>query len=259
MSCAASIASQPTFDAGWVESTPDRAQTASGGDTSRTCMITDLDRHTIGRIIATTGVDAWGVAANVPALPNAPALPFALSMLMRIDPPVVRGITHGPTPEYVRAYHRLNAALDEAAGTLADSLARRGYAAVAAPATSSSAHSGDLSLFSHKSAATSAGMGWIGKTALFVSPEFGPAVRLATVFTDLDLPAGEPVREGRCGRCTACVEACPAGCGRDVRWQAGMPRDQLFDAAACERHMAAYPDADICGICIAACPYSLRD
>ena len=223
-------------------------------------MITDLDRHTIGRIIATTGVDAWGVAGNVPALPNAPALPFAISMLMRIEPRIVQEIRRGPTPDYVREYLRLNAALDEAAATLAGSLPRRGHGAVAVPATSSSAHSGDLTRFSHKSAATSAGMGWIGKTALFVSPEFGPAVRLATVFTDLDLPAGEPVREGRCGRCRACVDACPAGCGRDVRWLAGMARDQLFDAAACERHMATFTglDAGICGMCIAACPYARR-
>ena len=94
--------------------------------------------------------------------------------------------------------------------------------------------------FPHKTAATAAGLGWIGKTALFVSPEFGPAVRLATVFTDLDLPAGEPVTEGRCGDCTDCVDACPAGCGRDVAWRAGMRRDELFDASACRHHMTQY-------------------
>ena len=107
-------------------------------------------------------------------------------------------------------------------------------------------------------AATRAGLGWIGKTALFVSPIFGPAVRLATVFTDLGLPPGEPVGESGCGTCRACVDACPAGCGRDVTWRPGMPREQLFDAAACLRHMAQFTsvDADICGICIAACPYS---
>ena len=97
-------------------------------------------------------------------------------------------------------------------------------------------------LFPHKTAATAAGLGWIGKTALFVSPEFGPAVRLATVFTDLDLPAGEPVTEGRCGDCTDCVDACPAGCGRDVAWRAGMRRDELFDASACRHHMTQYTE-----------------
>ena len=72
------------------------------------------------------------------------------------------------------------------------------------------------------------GLGWIGKTALFVSPQFGPAVRLATVFTDLDLPAGDALVEGNCGDCRSCVDACPAGCGRDVQWRAGMPRSTIW-------------------------------
>ena len=113
-------------------------------------------------------------------------------------------------------------------------------------------------IFPHKTAATSAGLGWIGKTALFVSPRFGPAVRLATVFTDLELPAGEPVTESDCGDCRACVDACPAGCGRDVLWRPGMARELLFDAGACRHHMSLFTsvEAEICGICIAACPYS---
>jgi epoxyqueuosine reductase QueG len=37
-----------------------------------------------------------------------------------------------------------------------------------------------------------------------------------------------------------------------------MARDLLFDAGACRHHMALYRDveAEICGICIAACPYT---
>ena len=83
-------------------------------------------------------------------------------------------------------------------------------------------------------------------------------MRLATVFTDLGLPAGEPVTESACGDCRACVDACPAGCGRDVMWRPGMARELLFDAAACRHHMSLFTgvEAEVCGICIAACPYS---
>ena len=85
-------------------------------------------------------------------------------------------------------------------------------------------------------------------------------MRLATVFTDLELPAGEPVVESRCGACRDCVDACPAGCGRDVLWRPGMARELLFDAGACRHHMTLFTgvEAEICGICIAACPYALR-
>jgi epoxyqueuosine reductase QueG len=77
----------------------------------------------------------------------------------------------------------------------------------------------------------------------------------------LDLPAGEPVTTGRCGACAACVDSCPAGCGRDVDWRAGMTRDELFDTSACRHHMTQYTgiEPQICGICIAACPLARQD
>lgn len=220
-------------------------------------MPNDLDRHTIGHFLQSQGAEAWGVAANEPALPLAPDLPRALSVMMRIDPGVLRGMRHGPTAQYRAEYRRLNRSLDDATASLAAVLRSRGYDAVAVPATASE----DDRPFSHKAAATSAGLGWIGKTALFVSLEFGPAVRLATVFTDLDLPPGDPITEGRCRICRACVDACPAGCGRDVQWRAGMPRDQLFDASACRHQMSRFGGVEpqICGICIAACPLSRTD
>jgi epoxyqueuosine reductase len=221
-------------------------------------MLRVLDRHAIGQLLRTKGVDAWGVASNEPRLPGSPELPTAVSILMRVDPLVLHALGNGPTQEYEREYVRLNIALDDAAGTLTDALRVHGHASEQVEATSSGGNGHRP--FPHKTAATSAGLGWIGKTALFVSREFGPAVRLATVFTDLALPPGEPVREGRCGTCRDCVDACPAGCGRDVTWRAGMPRDELFDAAACRHQMTLFPavDAEICGICIAACPHGQR-
>jgi len=243
-------------------------------------MLNVLDRHTIGRLLRSRDVAAWGVAANDPKLdPLAPDLPTAVAMLMRLDPAVVRGLRHGPTEDYREEYRRVNAALDAATATLSSALREHGCAADAVPATTDSLPRGSARVavadalggeagvfggngsapFPHKTAATQAGLGWIGKTALFVSADFGPAVRLATVFTDLPLPAGTPVLDGRCGDCRACIDACPADCGRDVRWRAGMPRSRLFDADACSRHMAsAYGDRteSVCGICIAACPLS---
>jgi epoxyqueuosine reductase QueG len=220
-------------------------------------MLTNLDRHAIGQFLRAQGSEAWGVASNEPALPLAPALPRALSILMHIDADVLRGMRHGPTEDYQDEYLRLNRSLDAATAALAALLHDHGHEAVAVPATGTDGER----FFPHKTAATLAGLGWIGKTALFVSPEFGPAVRLATVFTDLDLPVGKPIAEGRCGACTACVDACPAGCGRDVDWRAGMPRDELFDASACRHHMTLYTgvETQICGICIAACPLSRKD
>lgn len=225
-------------------------------------MQTQLDRHTVGLLLAGAGADAWGIAENDPPLPLAPSLPIAISVAMRLSHEVVRQIADGPTAEYLAEFRRLNRALDEATAALAQTIREAGYRSECVPATS--AERPGLHAFPHKTAATRAGLGWIGKTALFVSREFGPAVRLATVFTDLPLPAGSPVDAGRCGDCIACVRACPVDAGRDVTWRAGMARAELYDADACRRHMENTPAPGtentqapgdlLCGICIGACP-----
>ena len=213
-------------------------------------------------VLRGAGVDLWGAAANEPRLPLSPALPVAISLAMRIDQRALERLEHGDPRTYRGEYRRLNAALDDASAALASALRAAGAAAEALPATvyAKRPPTDDwlaAGVFPHKTAATRAGLGWIGKTALFVSPELGPKVRLATVFTDLPLPVAAPVTEGSCGACTRCVDACPAGAGRDVTWQVGMPRDDLFDAGACERYMdGADPSGHgTCGLCVAACPF----
>lgn len=216
-----------------------------------------LDRTTVGFLLAGTGVDAWGVADNASprALPLAPDLPTAIVVLRRLRPAALEGLQNGPTPAYREEYRSLNRSLDEATALLAGTLEAHGHAALRVPATSAAASAAEPQI-SHKAAATRAGLGWIGKTALFVSHEFGPAVRLATVFTDLELAPGRSVESGLCGPCRACIEACPAGAGRNVQWTAGAPRDELFDAFACERHLEHTDAGGICGICVAVCPHT---
>jgi epoxyqueuosine reductase QueG len=215
-------------------------------------VTSDLDRNAIGHLLAANGADAWGVAANEPALPLAPPLPRAIAIVMRLKSEALVGVSNGPTSAYLAEYERLNTALNDASVALATTLRAHGHETLPVPPTGSSE-----GVFPHKTAATRAGLGWIGKTALFVSAEFGPAVRLASVFTDLDLAPGEPVTRGRCAGCAVCVQACPAGAGRDVDWVAGMARSELFDHEACRRQLDRFGmPAQICGICIAVCPLS---
>lgn len=62
-------------------------------------------------------------------------------------------------------------------------------------------------------AAFAAGLGEIGYSKMFLSPEFGPRQRIGVVLTELELEP-DPLYSGPplCNRCMACVEACPGKC-----------------------------------------------
>jgi epoxyqueuosine reductase QueG len=217
----------------------------------------------IADLLRANGVSAWGVASNDPPMQLAPPLPRAISLMVAFRASALEGMVTEPTLTYYTDYLRLNATLNAAAAALVDHLRRAGYRAESVDATLEDYDAvedwGSAGVFAHKTAATRAGLGWIGKTALFVSPVLGPKVRLATVFTDLELPAGVPIDVGRCGRCRLCVDACPVGAGRDVQWQAGMARDLLYDEKACEAYTDNFPElGGVCGICVAVCPFGRR-
>ena len=61
-------------------------------------------------------------------------------------------------------------------------------------------------------AAVAAGLGEIGWSKMFLSPEFGPRQRLACVLTDAPLEPDPLFEGGVCDRCMLCVKECSGGC-----------------------------------------------
>lgn len=119
------------------------------------------------------------------------------------------------------------------------------------------------STFSHKMAATKAGLGWIGKNALFVSHDFGCGVRLGTALTDAPFTTGEPVTGSQCGDCVKCIEACPYHAIKGENWYPGIERDTLLNAFLCAEKREEYIEKlgyrHPCGLCIKACPVRKRE
>jgi epoxyqueuosine reductase len=206
----------------------------------------------------------YGSLAELPA-DQRQGLPVGISIAVSLNPEIVRSLPTGPSPEYHAEYKRLNALLDALADDAAAFLQARGYRAVPLPAsTFAGIDRPTLSMpLPHKTVATRAGMGWIGKCALLVTPEFGSAVRIASVLTDAPLPAAAPVNESRCSVCRACALVCPAGAPSGEEWAPGVAREAFFDAFACfraarELSAAQGIEATICGRCIVACPWTQR-
>jgi epoxyqueuosine reductase QueG len=191
-------------------------------------------------------------------------LPRAVSIAVELDGSVIKRIDEGPTREYHLEYNRANRLLSHLADEAAIMIREHGYRAEPMePTTRNVDPIMGVTLLPHKTAATLAGLGWIGKCALLVTEEYGSAIRLTSVLTDAVLETGVPVIKSRCGDCTECVALCPASAlsGRD--WEAGMERELIYDAYACrdkarELSTGRGIDETICGICVAVCPWTRK-
>jgi epoxyqueuosine reductase len=190
--------------------------------------------------------------------------PAAVSIAVRLDPSVVSEISNGPTQRYYKEYKRVNELLGMLCRQIADLLTTCSRQAKAIEATTANFDIRTLSMpVQHKTIATRAGLGWIGKSALLVTEEYGPAVRLGSILTDAEFETGKPIVTSRCGDCHRCVDQCPAGAIVGSNWSLGAMRESIYDAFTCRdtamnlsKHQGI--DSTICGICINACPWTQK-
>ncbi len=191
-------------------------------------------------------------------------LPRAVSIAVALDPAVIREIKDGPTAAYFAEYNRVNTLLNRLTEQIARVLTEAGYQARPFAATTEQIDRTTLSVrLQHKTVATRAGLGWIGKSGLLITKEYGSAVRLASVLTDAQFETGTPTDASHCGDCRQCVEHCPAQAitGRD--WEPGLSREHIYSAATCLKMAREFAGrtgikATICGICIHVCPWTQR-
>ncbi|WP_097027185.1 4Fe-4S double cluster binding domain-containing protein [Clostridium peptidivorans] len=189
---------------------------------------------------------------------------YGISIAVALNPFVITGIEDGPTKDYYDEYVRVNKLLDELDKYAVEIIKHHGFGAL--PKVKKSITTDETVLrttLPHKTVATRAGIGWIGKCALLVTKEFGSAVRLSSVLTDAELDVGLPIDEGKCGTCNTCKNLCPSSAVLGVNWKVNMDRDNYFDAFKCrdegrKRSDKLGVEERVCGKCILVCPWTQK-
>ena len=181
-----------------------------------------------------------------------------------LDPNIVRELHNGPSKLYEVEYRFKNALIDRLSRLTAVILRQNGFQAFPKIASDERVDWENLSTpLPHKTVGTMAGMGWIGKCGLLVNEEYGSAIRMGVVLTDAFFEGDVPIGTSYCGDCEECVTHCPAGAPKGLDWNKRMDRDEFYDAHACQEQLKEYiakrgHSAQICGICIAACPWTKK-
>lgn len=187
-----------------------------------------------------------------------------ISVAVAVPKNIVKDLQSAPTKEYYDTYYALNAKLDKIVMCGAEFLKKKGYQAYANTTKVVKQNEKWCTPLPHKTVATRAGLGWIGKNCLLVTKKYGSGVRLSSLITNAQLPADVPVNESHCGGCTVCVRKCPAQALTGVLWNPETKREELFRKEECKKmqikrmKQATGIETDLCGLCFAVCPFTQR-
>lgn len=119
----------------------------------------------------------------------------------------------------------------------------------------------DSAPLAEKSLAVRAGLGWIGRNSLLVTPRFGSMILLGELVINQDVDNyDKPFYEQRCGSCRVCIENCPNG---------AILENRLIDTRRCiscrtieredeNNELSLHGWIFGCDSCQSLCPYNRR-
>jgi epoxyqueuosine reductase QueG len=190
------------------------------------------------------------------------SMKYGIAFAIKINSKIIKGIYEGPTEEYYEEYKKINKELDDIAIACVKYIGQQGYNALAQTATYVTSDDNLTTPLPHKTVATRAGLGWIGKNALLITEEYGSAIRISSVLTNMPLVTDIPINESKCGKCSKCVDNCPASAIKGKLWSVSSTREDLLDPFKCRKKARELLkqrvgiESSVCGKCIEICPYT---
>lgn len=177
---------------------------------------------------------------------------------------VICDLQEAPTKEYYDLYYSLNDKLNQIVTAGEKFLQEKGFDTYAQTTDRVEIHTDRSTKLPHKTIATRAGLGWIGKNNLLVTEAFGSAVRISSLLTNAPLICDRFIDRSQCGGCSLCVRSCPAQALHGALWEAGMQREVLVDVEKCYKKQTEIMfretgiETDLCGKCFAVCLYTQK-
>lgn len=175
----------------------------------------------------------------------------------------MQGNMNGDARQYWSEFTPMSKKLPQLAVHTANFLIDKGYKALAKVQTMVVQDSDYRTVLPHKTVATLAGVGFIGKCAALVTKEFGSAIRIIVVLTNAPVECGDPVTKSLCDpKCDVCAKVCPGKAVKGGIWEAGVDRDILLDPHACRRAARQHAwenlrvEETLCALCISNCPWT---
>jgi len=167
---------------------------------------------------------------------------------------VLSEIEELPTKLYFHHYKIVNSFLDQVALKLCNIIQKKGYLALAIPATQIIDWEKNTAHLSHRKLGVLAGLGWIGRNNLLVNEKLGSQFRLVSILTNMPLKVDKPAKND-CGNCRLCVRICPAGAIRENYAE--------FDHVKCFGALKNFQaqrqvEQFVCGICVNVCKGGVR-
>lgn len=211
-------------------------------------------------IVGFASAERWDEAGEVPEAfkPRQLFAPARTVIVMGVGMPLPI-VETTPSILHKETYDTANRVLDTMAFNLVRYLNRSGHASY----FFSRDGFGSLRLlkdrpaaaFNHITAAKYAGLGTVGINNCLLTPEFGPRVRIVSVFTAAVLESDPMLEKDLCIKCGACVKCCPVNA---LKMREDGVKGEFSLEPCLNRHIELTRDKRYpCGICTKVCPIGM--
>lgn len=210
----------------------------------------DVKKYLLGLGVNKVGyANVEGLATELIDLPN------GISLVLKLPKKAMQLVKDEDYEDYWKCFHSKVAELSEIALKGEEYIKNLGYDAFALTMTRNECDMKKLlSMLPYKTIATKSGLGWIGRSALFVTPEYGSAVVLGAILTDMPLEFGSPITDSQCDDCENCQKACPVEAINPQKWNDRLNREDIIDIDACFEYIIdQYKNGLGCTKCMSEC------